>query len=236
METDKHLIVKAHCLYKRYSDGDISAINGISLSLEKGKIYALMGSSGCGKSTLLNLIGQLDDADKGELLYEGKSLESFSSKSRFRREFFGFVFQFHHLIPVLSLCENIEAALIHDKVLNAFQRRQKAKALLMDMGLENRVDALATRVSGGERQRASIARALVNNPKLILADEPTGNVDSQTSLMILAKLQQFIKQQQGTMLIATHDFQVGKFADVILRMKDGVIVSIENKPGRDNEI
>ncbi len=235
METEKHLLVKAHCLYKHYCDGDIAAINGISLSLEKGKIYALMGSSGCGKSTLLNLIGQLDDTDQGELLYEGKSLDSFNSKSRFRREFFGYVFQFHHLIPVLSLCENIEAAMIHDTDLNAFQRRQKAKKLLQDMGLESRVDALATRVSGGERQRASIARALVNNPKLILADEPTGNVDSQTSLMILAKLQQFIKQQQGTMLIATHDVQVGEFADVILRMKDGELISIENKLERDNK-
>ena len=125
--------------------------------------------------------------------------------------------------------------MIHNKELNAFQRRQKAKELLQNMGLENRVNALATRVSGGERQRASIARALVNNPKLILADEPTGNVDSQTSLVILAKLQQFIKQQQGTMLIATHDVQVGEFADVILRMKDGVIISIENKMERDDE-
>ncbi|MCH9739796.1 MAG: ABC transporter ATP-binding protein [Epsilonproteobacteria bacterium] len=221
-------IVEINSLSKHYNDGNIWAVKDISLTLERGKIYALMGSSGCGKSTLLNLIGQLDRANSGAIYYEGKSVNSFNSISQFRREFMGFVFQFHHLIPVLTLYENIEAALLLNKTLDVSQKETKIKNLLTEMGLADKIDAMATEVSGGERQRAAIARALVNSPKLILADEPTGNVDSKTSIMILKKLRHFVDKQKSTMLIATHDAEVGKFADVIFRMQDGQIISVEN--------
>lgn len=223
-------LLQASELYKCYTDGNVRAVNGVSLTLEKGRIYALMGSSGCGKSTLLNLIGQLDEVDRGELSYQGLSTKNPIISSRFRREFFGYVFQFHHLIPVLTLRENIEAALIHNRMTRS-ERRLRAETLLQDMGLKHRMNARTIKVSGGERQRAAIARALANNPSLILADEPTGNVDSETSQMILTHLQHYVKQQQSAMLIATHDTQVSSIADEVLHMKDGEIVSVDDIAG-----
>lgn len=220
-------VIEVKSIYKSYDDGYVPAVCGVSFSLEKGKIYALMGSSGCGKSTLLNLIGTLDSPDSGDILYNGESIESFVNDSHFRRDFMGFVFQFHHLIPVLTLCENVEIAMIFTKDMDAKQRRKRAKILLEDMGLESKIDSMATKISGGERQRAAIARALANDPKLILADEPTGNVDTKTSAMILEKLRLYVQKRQSTMLIATHDPQVGSFADTILRMEDGKIINIE---------
>ena len=214
-------------LYKYYTDGDVRAVDGVSLTLEKGKIVALMGSSGCGKSTLLNLIGQLDNVDRGELSYQGINIKDLIINSQFRRDNFGFIFQFHHLIPVLTLRENIEAALIHNGM-SQIQRRLKSESLLEDMGLKHRINARTSNVSGGERQRAAIARALSNHPSIILADEPTGNVDSNTSNMILTHLRDYVKEQQSAMLIATHDPLVSDIADVILHMKDGKIVSIDN--------
>lgn len=221
-------IIEVKSLYKSYDDGFVSAVNGVSFSLEKGKIYALMGSSGCGKSTLLNLIGTLDKPDSGDILYEGEKIESFVTPNHFRREFMGFVFQFHHLIPVLTLCENVETAMLFSKNIDSNERRKKAQVLLSQMGLKSKIDAMATKISGGERQRAAIARALANDPKLILADEPTGNVDTKTSAVILQKLRLFVQKRQSTMLIATHDLQVGSFADTILSMQDGKIIAMEN--------
>jgi len=217
-------------LHKYYTDGNVRAVKDVSITLEKGRIYALMGSSGCGKSTLLNLIGQLDHVDRGELKYQGLPTEKSTINSQFRRQFFGYVFQFHHLIPVLTLRENIEAALIHNRMTTS-ERRLRAETLLQDMGLKHRMDSRTIKVSGGERQRAAIARALANNPSLILADEPTGNVDSKTSQMILTHLQRYVKQQQSAMLIATHDTQVSSIADVVLHMKDGEIVSVDDVTG-----
>ena len=215
-------------LYKSYDHGLVTALRGISFSLEKGKIYALTGSSGCGKSTLLNLIGTLDTADSGTILYEGKKIDTFKNPSRFRREYMGFVFQFHYLIPVLTLCENIETAMLFDKSLNSKERRQKAIQLLTEMGLDHKRDARANKISGGERQRAAIARALANNPKLILADEPTGNVDTKTSTMILEKLKKYVRTSGSTMLIATHDPQVSALSDTVLYMQDGKIIDYKH--------
>lgn len=234
MENKTPVLFQANELYKFYSDGAVQAVNGVSLTLDKGKIYALMGSSGCGKSTLLHLIGQLDSPDHGSRLYQGVDEKNLTVNSQFRRDFFGFVFQFHHLIPVLTLTENIEAALIYQGM-TASERRLKAASLLQDVGLGHRITSRANKVSGGERQRAAIARALANRPSLILADEPTGNVDSSTSAMILHQLQQYVKQNQSALLVATHDTQVGQIADVILRMKDGRITSVENLVGDDRE-
>ena len=213
---------------KSYDNGLVTALRGISLKLDKGKIYALMGSSGCGKSTLLNLIGTLDTPDSGQILYEGKGIEAFGSPGKFRREYMGFVFQFHYLIPVLTLRENVESAMLLNSQLNAKQRREKADHLLHEMGLRGKENARATKISGGERQRGAIARALANDPKLILADEPTGNVDTKTSAMILEKLRTYIDATQSTMLIATHDPQAGNFADTVFTMQDGKIIDIKH--------
>jgi len=211
---------------KVYEKGLVKALEKVNLTLEAGKIYVLMGASGCGKSTLLNLIGSLDTPTSGDVLYEGRRLNEVGTLSTFRRNFIGFVFQFHHLIPVLTLRENVESALLPNRDILAEERSERAISLLDDMGLLHRADSYANEISGGERQRGAIARALINRPKLLLADEPTGNVDSKTARLILKKVQDYIKASEGTMLIATHDPNVAAMADVVIEMEDGKITSV----------
>jgi len=219
---------EARSLVKSYENGLIPALRDVSLTLEHGKVYALMGRSGCGKSTLLNLIGTLDTPDNGTLLYGGQTLDQLGSLSRFRRERIGFVFQFHHLLPVLTLRENVETALLFHPHIHQEEKRTTIERIFLEMELTHKIDALASAVSGGERQRAAIARALVGDPQLILADEPTGNVDSGTSEKIMQTLRQRIKRTGATALIATHDPSVSAYADVRLFMKDGRIEAVEN--------
>jgi len=219
-------IIEVNAVEKVYDNGLIQALKAIDLKLEEGRIYALMGASGCGKSTLLNLIGTLDSPTKGSIYYEGKSLVEIKKMDEFRRDFIGFIFQSHHLIPVLSLRENVEAALLSNRNISALERRERVEKLLDEMGILHRSEFYATEISGGERQRGAIARALVNEPKVILADEPTGNVDSKTAKLILKKLQDHAQKNSATILIATHDSNVAAIADVIVEMEDGIIVSM----------
>ncbi len=212
---------------KTYENGLIEALENINLTLERGVIYALMGPSGCGKSTLLNLIGSLDTPTSGNIYYEGKKIDDMGNIHEFRRKFMGFVFQFHHLIPVLTLRENIESALLSDANLSSKKRYEMTTLLLEQMGILNRSDSFASDVSGGERQRAAIARALINKPKIVLADEPTGNVDSNTAISILKIMKENAQKNKETLLIATHDQNVADIADVIIMMKDGRITSIK---------
>ncbi len=228
-------LVEVKNLYKSYDKGLVPALHGISLSLKKGKIYALMGSSGCGKSTLLNIIGTLDKPDKGEVLYKGNPLNLLHPIEKFRQKFMGFVFQFHHLIPVLTLRENIEAALLTQKELSSEQRSEMSKKILEEMGLKSQIDSYASQISGGQRQRGAIARALINNPKVLLADEPTGNIDSKTAKLILKKFREHIEKTEGTILIATHDHNIAAMADVIITMEDGKIISIINSKSIEEE-
>ncbi len=214
-------------LFKSYNDTNQPAINNITVSLEKGKIYALVGSSGCGKTTLLNLIGTLDYPDSGDIYYEGTNYKNINCLDKFRANTIGFIFQFHHLIPILTLQENLEAAMLSIK--DTKLKNERAKELLNSLGLHSKINSLARNISGGEKQRVAIARALCNNPKLILADEPTGNVDSKTTNLILNQLKSFNTLYNCTILIATHDQQVSKFADIILEMNDGKIISTYNK-------
>ena len=221
---------------KLYDRGLIQAIEEVSLVLEAGKIYVLMGVSGCGKSTLLNLIGTLDSPSKGGVLYEGRALNEVGTLSKFRRDFIGFVFQFHHLIPTLTLRENVESALLPNRHIPALERRERALRLLDDMGILHRADSYASDISGGERQRGAIARALANHPKLLLADEPTGNVDSKTAKLILKRLERYVETSQGSILIATHDPHVADIADVVIEMEDGAIISMtHNKRDRRHD-
>lgn len=222
-------IVEIKALHKVYDNGLVYALQGINLTLERGKIYALMGPSGCGKSTLLNLIGTLDTQTSGEILYEGKHLHELGKLHKFRRDFLGFIFQFHHLIPVLTLRENVESPLLSKRDVSAKERSKLALNLLEDMGLTHRVNSYANEISGGERQRGAIARALINSPQLLLADEPTGNVDSKTAEKILKKFQNHVRKGNATILIATHDPDVAAIADIIIEMKDGKIISIIDK-------
>ncbi len=222
-------LIEVKNLCKVYDNGLITALEGINLSLESGKIYVLMGASGCGKSTLLNIIGTLDSPTSGSILYEGKTLNLVGNLHSFRRDFIGFIFQFHHLIPVLTLLENVESALLSHQEISTIERQKRCENLLEEMNILHRKNSFANEISGGERQRGAIARAFVNNPKLILADEPTGNLDTKTVEIILKKLRNYVQETNGTILIATHDKNVATIADVLIEMEDAKIVSIRDQ-------
>ena len=221
-------IIEVQKLSKEFDKGVIQALEDISFTLKKGSMYALEGPSGCGKSTLLNIIGTLDFPTSGTVFYEGKTKNDFKDINDFRRDFIGFVFQFHHLIPTLTLQENIESAMLFNPRYTKRQREEKTQQLLQDFELLHRKDSYVTNISGGERQRGAIARAFANEPQLILADEPTGNVDSKNSEIILNKMREYIKKTGATVLIATHDSLVSSFADYNIMMQDGKIILKES--------
>ncbi len=207
-------------LVKTYERGRVQALRGVSLKLERGEQAALMGPSGCGKSTLLNLLGALDRYDSGEIRVDGRLLDDFRPFHLYRRKFVGFVFQFHHLIPALSLLENVALPLLPIR-LKRKERYRRASALLEEMGLSARADFRPGDVSGGERQRAAIARALVNEPALILADEPTGSLDSVTGEQVVQFLLDHARQREATVLIATHNAAIASLTQNCYRMSDG---------------
>ena len=208
---------------KKYFDhGLVKALNGISFKAEKGEMVSIMGPSGCGNSTLLNLIGALDTPTEGEVWVDGRRLEEHRPFPSFRSRYIGFVFQFHHLIPNLSLLENVELPLLTVPGSRA-TKRDRAVGLLKEMDLEDRLHFLPTRVSGGERQRAAIARALVNDPQIVLADEPTGNVDSDAGERIVDYLLRLCAEKKTTMLIATHSQEIAGRTGRIIRMRNGRI-------------
>jgi len=209
-------------LKKVYDYGLVKALNGISFEIEEGEAVSIMGPSGCGKTTLLNLIGALDTPTAGEIWIGGKNIAKGEPMAVFRAKTIGFVFQFHHLVPNLSLVENVELPMFSLPV-SKRSRRDRAIALLKEMGLEERLNFLPTRVSGGERQRAAIARAMVNDPQIILADEPTGSVDTAIGNRILDFLISLCDQRKITMVVATHNHEVAAQTKRIIRMRNGLI-------------
>ena len=209
-------------LLKHYEKGLVKALNGVSFTVKKGECVAIVGPSGCGKTTLLNLIGALDVPTDGEILVDGKNIREHRQYNRFRAEMVGFVFQLYHLIPSLTLLENVELPM-YSLSLSRKERKGRARELLSEVGLVERMNFYPTHVSGGERQRAAIARALVNEPKLVLADEPTGNVDTETGDIILDILTKLCRVRGITMLIATHDKEVTDRADRVIRIRNGLI-------------
>ena len=224
MSKNTPLIAIQH-VSKQYDNGLIKALSDVDFEIQKGFMYALEGPSGCGKSTLLNIIGTLDTATSGSVLYEGKVQNQLTNLHDFRRDFIGFIFQFHHLIPTLTLRENIESAMLFNKSYSKVQRKEKVNKLLKEFALSHRENSYVTHLSGGERQRGAIARAFANEPRLILADEPTGNVDSNNAKIILQMMQKYIKETNATILIATHDPIVSSYADYNIIMQDGKIIS-----------
>ncbi len=209
-------------LLKHYEKGLVKALNGVSFTVKKGECVAIVGPSGCGKTTLLNLIGALDVPTDGEILVDGKNIREHRQYNRFRAEMVGFVFQLYHLIPSLTLLENVELPM-YSLSLSRKERKGRARELLSEVGLVERMNFYPTHVSGGERQRAAIARALANEPKLVLADEPTGNVDTETGDIILDILTKLCRVRGITMLIATHDKEVTDRADRVIRIRNGLI-------------
>jgi putative ABC transport system ATP-binding protein len=208
---------------KSFEGGRIRALEEISLRLEPGELVALTGPSGSGKSTLLNLIGALDGADAGSILIDGRNLRQ-QDATEYRAATVGFVFQAHNLIPVLTASENVQVAMIGHGIGRA-ERRRRAEELLAEVGLARRVQAHPPVLSGGERQRVAIARALANDPRLLLADEPTGALDSETGEQILSLLLGLRERRGMTILLVTNDRDVAERADRVVKLRDGRLLA-----------
>ncbi|MFN3981455.1 MAG: ABC transporter ATP-binding protein [Caldilinea sp.] len=212
-------------LIKIYGSGEtaIRALDNVNLTVAPGEFVAIMGPSGCGKSTLLNMLGALDQPTSGEVWVAGENLARLKDVDGFRASTVGFVFQLHNLLPTLTAVENVEAPM-QARVASARRRRERAMHLLEVVGLASRANHLPNQLSGGQRQRIAIARALANNPKLVLADEPTGALDSQNGDEILALLGELNRSEGATIAVVTHDRRVAQSTQRILRMQDGRIV------------
>ena len=211
-------------LYKSYEDGKIKALNGINLTIEDGEFVSIIGPSGSGKSTLLNMLGALDVPDSGVINVAGQDLNSSKKLNEFRSEKIGFIFQLHNLIPNISVRENVEIPM-YTQAMSSSEMKNRALKLLDDVGLGDKADILPSKLSGGERQRVAIARALANEPSIILADEPTGSLDSKTSSKILKQLIDLHEDKNVTLIIVTHDMDVAKLADRVIEVLDGEIIS-----------
>lgn len=212
---------------KGYSEGNDyhKVLNDLNLEVKEGEIIILYGKSGSGKSTLLNLLAGIDLPDKGNIFFGEVDLANLSEKERtlFRRKKIGFIFQFFNLIPTLTVGENLELPL----ELNSLSYgKEIVKEILEEVGLFHKINAYPDKLSGGEQQRVAIARALIHNPEIILADEPTGNLDLETGKQIIALIDKIVKQKNKTMIMATHSSDVIGLADRVLSLKDGGISEI----------
>ncbi len=220
-------MVRAVKAQKVYNSGAVKvhALRGVSLEIPRGEMVAIMGPSGCGKTTLLNCFSGLDDLTSGDVLIEGVSLSSMDddAKSRYRSRRMGFVFQSYNLLPVLTTVENVELPLLVAKA-PAKEARERARALLKAVDLEGWEDHKPAQLSAGQQQRVAIARALVNDPAIVWADEPTGNLDSETSAQIMDLLARLNRDQGQTLVLVTHDAVVSGRAHRILKMRNGQIV------------
>ena len=218
------MLIELKNIKKSYKLGkkNVEALKGISIQIEKGEFVAIKGPSGCGKTTLLNLIGALDIPDEGEILFEEKDISRLDRKRRleFRGRNLGFVFQDYNLIPELTLYENVEIPLLIKNIKN---RREKIINVIKEVGLYEQMEHKPDELSGGQRQRVSIARALVKNPPLILADEPTANLDSKTGAQIIELMKDLNKIHNTTFVIATHDDHVLQKIDRVIELSDGMI-------------
>jgi putative ABC transport system ATP-binding protein len=208
---------------KAFEGGRIRALEDISLRLAPGELVALTGPSGSGKSTLLNLVGALDSPDAGRIMVDGVTLGD-SDAATYRAKTVGFVFQFHNLIPVLSAAENVQVPMLGRGPGRA-ERVERAQELLGEVGLGGRAEAFPPTLSGGERQRVAIARALANGPRLLLADEPTGALDSETGDQIVALLRRLRETRGMTILLVTNDASVAARADRVLELRDGLLAA-----------
>ena len=228
-------IVEIKNLVKTYENGLIKALDGIDLDINKGEFVSIIGPSGSGKSTLLNMLGALDIADGGEIKVSGYDLRKNKNLHKFRSEKLGFIFQLHNLIPNISVVENVEIPM-YSQNMKSKEMRENALRLLDNVGLKDKANFKPTKLSGGERQRVAIARALVNDPSIILADEPTGSLDSKTSEIILELLIKLHKEKNVTLIMVTHDMNVAKLADRIIEVLDGKIINAEDGTLLENKI
>ena len=225
---------QARGLKKEYDDGQVKALRGVDLEIKQGEFVAIIGQSGSGKSTLLQMLGALDRPSGGTLLYRGKSLIDLPDPAAYRAREVGFIFQSFHLLPTFTAAENVQIPMFESSHLRA-ERRPRAVELLTSVGLAKRVDHFPAKLSGGERQRVAIARSLANNPSVLLADEPTGNLDSENAHQILDLLTDLHREKKMTMVMVTHDMSVARRAERAIQMRDGHIV-FDGKPADLHEL
>lgn len=225
-------IVECIDIKKTYEQGqvEVQALRGISLSIKKGGFFALAGPSGSGKTTVLNIIGGLDSADSGRVMVDGNVLDEMnqSQLANLRLHNIGFVFQAYNLIPVLSALENVEYVMLLQGVPVA-DRRQRAKTILDDVGLEDKYDRRPAELSGGQQQRVAVARAIVSNPSIVLADEPTANLDSKNGQDLLKLMQEMNEKKKVTFIFSTHDHMVMDYARRLVKIRDGRVVDDQIK-------
>jgi putative ABC transport system ATP-binding protein len=219
-------VIQVENLHKTYDLGEVQvhALRGVSLTVYPGEFVAIMGASGSGKSTFMNLIGCLDRPTRGRYMLEGQdvSLLTKAELARIRNRRIGFVFQGFNLLPRTSALENVELPLIYSSIPHA-ERLERARSSLRSVGLEGREDHHPSQLSGGQQQRVAIARALVNNPSIVVADEPTGNLDSRTSVEIMEIFQRLNEQKGITILLVTHESDIARFAKRVVLFRDGKI-------------
>jgi putative ABC transport system ATP-binding protein len=220
-------IIQMENVKKKYSIGEkgFLALKGINLTIEKGEFIAIVGKSGSGKSTMLNLLGGIDTPSEGKIIINGKEISSLKENqlSSFRGEFIGIVFQFFQLMPTLTVIENVQMPMDFTKKFPASQRKQRAMMLLDKVSLSSHANKLPSALSGGEQQRVAIARALANDPDIIFADEPTGNLDSNTAEEIFGLLMSLAKEGKNVIMV-THNDEVSKRCPRIIRLRDGLII------------
>lgn len=232
VEVSQTPILKISDLHKRYNEGksnEVHALRGIDLTIGKGDMMAIMGSSGCGKTTLLNMIGNLDRRSSGEIIIDGVETSTLSDgqKTVFRRDKIGFIFQLFNLFQFLTAVENVETPLLLKGVDSGLAREQ-GKMMLRELGMGDRLYHLPKELSGGQQQRVAIARALINQPAIILGDEPTGDLDSSTSSDVMDLFRRINRINQQTLILVTHNRWIAEKCDYIVHMADGKISGIEN--------
>jgi putative ABC transport system ATP-binding protein len=222
-EAGKGIAFEARGLKKQYDGGQVQALRGVDFQIREGEFVAIIGPSGSGKSTLLQLLGALDQPDEGTLLFRGRSLFDYPDLAAYRAREIGFIFQAFHLLPTFSALENVQLPMFESSRPTG-EREGRAKELLEKVGLRHRLHHLPTKLSGGERQRVAIARSLANGPSVLLADEPTGNLDSENARMILELIRTLQRELSMTMVLVTHDMHIAESATRVLEMMDGHIV------------
>ena len=217
-------LIRLTNVLKQYDDGAVTALNNINLSIEKGSFVSIIGPSGSGKSTLLNMLGALDTPDSGQVLINGVDLAREKDLSDFRRHEIGFIFQLHNLLPNLNVQENVEIPLM-DANMSEKDKHRRALLFIEAVGLLDKKKQKPNKLSGGERQRVAIARALVNFPSIILADEPTGALDTKNGQKVLDVLRFVHESIDATLIIVTHDIDVARLADRTIEIRDGRVIN-----------
>jgi ABC-type lipoprotein export system ATPase subunit len=217
-------VFEAIGIVKIFDDGQVQALRGVNFRVVQGEFLAVTGPSGCGKTTLLQMLGALDRPSQGTLFYRGNSIPGLRDPSKYRALEIGFIFQAFHLLPTFTALENVQIPMFESR-LPVSDRKERAVALLEMVGLEHRRNHFPSKLSGGERQRVAIARSLANNPSVLLADEPTGNLDSENVRLILELIIRLHREQNMTLVLVTHDMTIAGRASRTIQMKDGRIVS-----------